>query len=69
MSPVLLTYAKKHNAYQQLDEWAENQLLYQVIKCIVNSSETFQFTHILVYFNAFYDSQHKDLLRTISRQK
>jgi hypothetical protein len=72
MSPILLTYAKMHNAYQQLDKQecmyeAENQLLYQVIKYIVNSTKTLHFTHI--YFNAFYDSQHKDLLCTISRHR
>jgi len=44
----------------------ENQLLYQVIMYIVNSTEPLHFTHI--YFNAFYDSQHKDLLFTISQQ-
>ena len=72
MSLILLTYAKKHNAYQQFDEQeymyeAENQLLYQVMKCIVNSTETPHFTHI--YCNAFYDSQHKELLCNTSRHR
>ena len=72
MSLILLTYTKKHNAYQQFDEQecmyeAENQLLYQLIKCIVNSTETLRLTHI--YCNAFYDSQHKDLLCNISQYR
>jgi hypothetical protein len=72
MSLILLTYAKKHNAYQQFDEQeymyeAENQLLYQVMKWIVNSTETPHFTHI--YCNAFYDSQHKELLCNTSRHR
>jgi hypothetical protein len=72
MSPFLLIYAKKHNAYQQLDEQecmyeAENRLLYQVIKCIVNSTETLH--SLTQYFNAFCDSQHKDLVCIISRHR